>query len=568
MSAPIRETFATHQENTKVLRQKIAHALRLPPGHEDFIQVFLKKNESEASTEHTGFEALTGIYGLSLVHHVDPGDGRSVPTTVVNAARGTVLYDLKGIVVKPIATPDNLYMNKLAVQNGFVTLKGLVGDVRLAADTVLYRTYYQGTMMRLVKMNGVKTWFTSKNIIPSGAWQNGHRLHKVSKRGPAKPFVQSVEEIAACADPSLNDDANNDWFPKETLFSRWEYRFILCTRENSTYQTDYIPKDGYLLYLGAVENWDRTLPSGMTPKLLGARHEKAYEPNYSTVPTTEDKDDSYIIKASYITLAEANKVLAGNADVDPRLSGGGKLIVTGENSSGHPLTYHIVSPGWAHRERTLGNNPTLYAGFQDCLDKQDYDLSKPADREAFLELFPLLCVPGNEPGDCRTLAEIQEIVKSYGQLPIVMLPSDTADEQIYSRDIRMIWYNFLLCANISVRLMVFRFLVRYEWDLMKAAEHIMSLEGKVAGDQDLLDALWDARKSMLKKSVTMNLKSIIEYLKGNRRFARKVVHAIMENKKLKQASILISEPDAVFFVPPDAPGTYASAVTCKNPGRR
>lgn len=565
MHYPTRETFAAHQDNTKILRQKVAATLQLPEGSEDFLQVFTKKNESDTTQGHAGMEELAGIYGLSLVHHVEPEDGRPVPTSVVNAARGTVLYDFKGIVVKPIPSPDNLLMSKISSQGDFVTLNSLLGAVRLSLRTTRFRTYHLGTLMRLVKMNGKMTWFTSKNIIPEGAYRGNERLHKMSKRGHAKPFVQSVREIAACSDPSLNDDSDNLWFPARTFFSRWEYRFILCTRDHSTYQAEYTPANGYMVFIGAFASWDRKLPDGLTPAIVGDRHEKPYDPDYLTSPApTAFRDDSYIIKASHITLEEANAVLAGNTDVDSRMSGGGKLIVTGENSAGIPLSYHVVSPGWAHRERTLGNNPSLYAGFLDCLDKQDYDLHKAVDRQAFLQLFPLLCLPGNGPRDCGTIADLKNLVEEYSYLPCTMLPLEEADSQIYSRDIRMIWYNFLLCANASVRPMVFWFHTRYLWELEKAAEYITTLSDKFIGDTKLKDALWDARKQILKKVGKMTKVSAIDYLKEHRQFARKVVHAVLKYGGLKHAAIRISEPDAVFY---EAPETYSGAV-CKNAGRK
>ena len=564
MSHSARETFAAHQDSTKFIREKIVKALGLPEGSEDFFQVFTKKNESDTSEGHAGMEELKVIQGLSLVHHVEPEDGRPVPTAVVNAARGTVLYNYKGIVIKPIPSPDNLLMDRISSQDGFVTLSGLLGTVRLSMDTVRFREYHLGTLMRLVKVNGEMTWFTAKNIIPGGAYHGKERLHKMSKRGHAKPFLESVREIAACTDPSLNDDANHLWFPAGTLFSRWEYRFVLCTRDHSTYQSEYTPANGYMLFIGAFANWDRKLPEGITADIAGVRHEKPYDPAYPTSPPTDNRDDSYILKSSHISLKEANAVLAGNTDVDPRLSGGGKLIVTGENSSGIPLTYHVVSPGWAHRERTLGNNPSLYAGFLDCLDKQDYDISKPADKRAFLELFPLLCLPGTGPNDCGTMAEVLKLVKTHSYLPSTMLPPEDADSQIYSRDIRMIWYNFLLCSNVSVRVMVYWFLTRYLWELDRAAEYIVALNDKFIGDVELKDRLWDAKKQILKKGGKMTKNGVVAYLKEHRQFARKVVHAILKYGGLKEEAIRIAEPDAVFHKKEE---TY-STIVCKNTGRK
>ena len=563
-----RETLAARQEGTKDYRRTIAQALRLPPGSEDFFQVFVKKNDSDTTQiALSNIESLMGIQGLSLVHHFEPEDGRPVPDAVVNSARGTVLYNFRGVVVKPIPSPSNLLMSAVRSQGGFVTLNGLLGPVRLVTDTVRYREYHLGTLIRFVKLNGVPTFFTSKNIIPQGAWHGNQRLHKMSKRGHAKPFIESVREIAACCDPSLNDgDADHTWFPARTLFSRWEYRFVLCTRDHSTYQAERTPANGYLLYIGAFANWDRNLPEGLTHKTVGDRHETAYVPEYADTPPTANTDDSYIIRSSYIDLATANAMLAGDTRVDPRLSGGSKLIVTGENAAGIPLAYHIVSPGYAHRESTLGNNPSLYAGFLDCLDKQDYDLSKPADASVFLELFPPLQVPGDYLGDVITLQQCLAMVQTGVPLPANLLTGPDLLAQVQSRDIRTIWYNFLLCSNPSVREVVYWFLTRYTWELQKAAELVLNITDKFVGDLELKDHLWSAKKVIMKHGHGgMSVAGIVEYFQDHRLMARKVVHAVLKYAGLKRQAILITEPNATFH---DVEDTSYAGVVCKNTGGR
>lgn len=550
------------QDATRSLRTRISAAIGLSPDFVDDFYVITKK-DSSTKGDYFGAPDLQAVSGLSMLYPLEL-PGRPVPEEVINKTRGVVMLNTTFRFTLPVKTPDEIRMDKLVVRDNKVIIPGDLREIRLLLRTVRFRTYEYGLLLHLVKANGKISFVTQHNTLISGASYKGVRLHKQAKRGnrDSQSFTELIEQCAM-QDPTLL--TGQGWFPTNCLFSNKCYTFILSAVDvsHNEFGFDGVP---HLTLIDCAKQWsNKSPPPGVN---IGTPHHGYYTPlpggkivtmetfggkTYSLPLYTRPTDLTlpYVTNSQFVDIASADAILHGSEYTnDLRLRGGGKIIMTGRaTESGHLQTYHIFSTGDEHRRQTLKDNASMYHNLLDNIDKEDYDLKDPEQLRVYLKLFPAVVSPGDGPEDLMSLPDLQAIIDRAGNIPIVGLPSSMINAIISAKNIRHVWFNFLLCCNKIDRVEVFRMFIRYSWEctrvrkyLLQEAQHLqLATSGGVSlsgmSKEDIEERNYAIRKLQKARKIALGpvfgqdekvqIAHLHVYMCKHRRFVRKVIKLVL-----------------------------------------
>jgi len=559
------DKFEALQERTKAKRTEIARFLNLPPGSEDWIELPEKKNPSE----HAAAVELLRIKGLTIVKDIlKPGE--VTPLVVINNTRGIIVYTAPdgqmAIVRKPISYNVDIVMDSLTVVIDKKSRKemevveftiplpgGLSTIIKPLVTSLSITPYVEGTIIDIMKLNGHVRWVTSRNLIPEGVKVGKDVIHHKASWMPFhEAFTDTLTNIFANVDPNMLID--NKLFPEDTLFSNRSYRFVVTTRERVRAHYDYVGKNGFATYLGCIQHWDNKNPP-LSRDIIGDPHNETriYKPKTVAVPP-KDRDMPYILdNSNNLTLADANAILSGpHPERDIRFTGGGKLIITASYTTpqGKAIkTFHVESTAYAHRNTIMGNEGNLYSHFVRKMSIAGYDFTDKESLNRFCMEFPCVKLPLENTD--FTLNDVKELVNEFCELPAEVHPNSA--EVILANPIRHIWYNFLLCTNISVRPFVFYFIKRYITDLNYTKEWLKAL----TRDTVFTNFLTDKDRNFALTTWRADIQRHANYNKGNGfnivmlslgSKAAKMISLARKQSGTQAESIQITEPAAKFTV--------------------
>jgi hypothetical protein len=564
--------FEGRQAATLKIRQQLLPVLGLEEGQEEWFEMPVKKSVADFAA----VDELANIEGLNVVHFIER-PMEQTPAEVLNKVRGTIVWNREVVVRQSIPYRQEFVLEKLPIigtgdDRSIVLNTGLTKHT-MKVSSVFIRKYSEGTIIDIMKLNGKVQWFTSRNLVPKGVKTDTDPrwIHQPAKWGSHIPFTVSAERIMLAADPLLLDDRT--LFPKKTKFSNRLYRFILTTRQRVRADADPVGPVGYLTYLGCFEQWSNNNPPEALRAIMGEPHldEDVYKPIYPNVKP-DDVTKPFIVQyTESLTPEKANEYLQGNTDViDKRFSGGGKLIITGKvRSAGgkmKEITWHVKSLSYQHRETIIGNSENLYKQFLSCLDVSGYNFNIESSVEVFHEQFASLKLPGKDVNDICTFAKLKELVLAEVPLPIVCNPVLLADN-LKARLSRLIWYNFLLCANVSIRPTVLMYLPRYVYDLAFISTWLLS----VNKDTNFSNLDKDKEKAAVQKSFIFKTKTsvqqhynyhrgegVIHILESMGEVTPKLITLAHRINGSLEESIRVSEPDAEFGTSQKVRPSYAS----------
>jgi hypothetical protein len=471
--------FEERQRTTRPERVKLSETLGLPKGSDEWFEIPVKK-----SSDIYQASELRAIKKLTLLHWIKK-EGEKIPPEILHSVRGTIVYDMKSIIRKSIPYNDDIILDILETfeleGEQYVkipsTETGSFNDV-LVSNVKLF-PHIEGTIIDIMKINGEIQWFTSHNLIPKGVKHKGIVLHQKARWAPHHvPFTDSLASIFEECDPDLLE--GDVLFPKKCLFSNRLYRFVVVTRERVRAYAGYVGPTGFAVYIGCQEQWDNNNPP-ISPDLIGEPHteEKIYKPKTVSSPPL-NQDEPYIIEyKDSMTIEEANIILSGPHMVtDKRFTGGGKIIVQAKYSDYRgksTKTFHVESTAYAHRRKITGDNFNLYGHFLSIMTLKNYVLSDEESLNSFCNIFPCLELPSDISG--FTSDNLKCLVDNMSdKLHINVLPNSS--DLIASSPIRHIWYNFLVCINVSQRPIVARYIERYVKDVMFLKSWLIKLDNK------------------------------------------------------------------------------------------
>jgi hypothetical protein len=500
-------------------RKDLVKAVKLPTtirGVDTYTYIhFVTRGQKDGTT---GLEKKrdSGIPGLNIIHPVDKG----VPKEVIDATRGTVVHDLRDVVLKPIETKTNINLNKLTEIDGKIVIPTPFGSsIYFPTSTVKLVKYVEGHYLRACCFDK-PSFVTSTNLVPEGKYREVdgeiRELRGPSRWGHGTPFIEDVNKI-------LNDTIPNllsKLFPKGTRWSPWCYPCILVTQERIRATQDYVGKP-YLIMLDPELQWEPKDPPRSIRDQVQQVQMKAFDLSSlnlpEEVPVQERDEKSYILyKKQGMSVSEANKYLIGNKS-SPLLSnkkvpgayklcGGGKIIITGPAIQGttriERLAFHIESDGWIWRELDA-NDPSIYNSFLQQLNDRNWTVGNMSTALDVIKhkYLPLVLPAGRE------LAELNANIKVMDEPPIELETDINYERDINERFDQLVWYNLLVRSNCRHRPMIMLFLKRYSMDLNAAVEWLINLDvANTTFDKDEKLALKKKRFiAKLKTSIDLNV---------------------------------------------------------------
>lgn len=538
------DAFKSQQKDTALDRAKVLEVLGLPEGKgiEKYIEMPMKRVDA-----FKDIPALDDIRGLKLVHPIKRDD---VPREVLHKARGVIILNDKYILRKSIPYSESEIRDDIKKPNEQY--------VRLAASKVLdtdsdFRLvkphelridkYIEGSVVDVMCANGKLHVFTSRNLVPQGIIVKGTVIRKEAKiESYHEPITTSFNRIVEECDPRI---ISKDYmFGKGVMFSPFIYRFILVTRERIKASTDYIPTGGFLIYLGPLKQWeyDLDIPSD----IYGVQHDPQSIRTRLTPYDGDELDRSYILARSEkgLSIKEGEAILRGDTLIkDRRFAGGGKLIITGRDVNGNQFLSHIESSSYAHRESVLGTSTNLYDGFVMCMTLSPYDLTNKNDIKKFWTKFGDVDIP-----DMASIYEKCQLGIFLPVIPNVGTPTAPAEP------IRTIWYNYLLCANLSVRSTVSLFLRRYIADRAHLIKWISRLKPteqftgvSVEDATRIKDFVLRTRTEILRTEAYKlgGFEQALLFISSDK--SARLISISRKQTDTKRESVLISEPHAEFY---------------------
>jgi hypothetical protein len=487
------DKFEEAQCNTLELRKKVLPALGLQPGEEDWLEMPIKPKREGVQA----LDEIQAVKNLLLVHYIER-KGEKVPPHILALGRGTIVYTIGEkyfIVRQSIPYTYDIELNSISVNEGkcsFTVPVPLPLNMKkpnedemgsktftVPVENLHISPYIEGTVIDIMKIDGKVQWFTSHNLLPKGLIYQEKSVYKPARWAEHHiPFTKSMEEIIKAVDPNLLKD--NMLFPENCLISNKLYRFVLLTRERVRAESMMLGEKGILVYLGCITQFQYSEMDEVGIKYGVADKSLPYEPKCETsIP--KDTTRPFILRfESSMTIDQANNYLRGNENIPHPLSGGGKLVVRanvvnlGEKRT---LTFHVKSDSYSYREKVLGNTDNLYKRFVDIMDLGDYYFEDEISVAEYYRDFPNVAIPGvlgnvskqQNKTDLRAkqkneISELKYEVNNYMVLVPKFLtrrPKIGAPESPRAH----IWYIFLLCANISIRPTVLRYLERYSKDI-------------------------------------------------------------------------------------------------------
>jgi len=500
--------FETKQEETQARRLDLLPILGLKNGDEQWFELPIKK---AASAFGGNVQELNDIANLDVVSPITL-ETTPTPIEVLNAARGTVVYKNKLVLVKSLPFVEEITMNELVTSaDGTLEIDfPSRGQTSLPLSQLTFQEYHEGTMVRVIRVNGVTSIFTLRNLVPRGvkapttasgvlcdptksAW-----IHKPGRFGAdhTTPFSTTFDRIIEEVEPRFYDEGF--LFPKDSLFSPVCYRFVIVTRNVARANHRQIGPLGYLVYLGHTVEWTQSeWKSALGKESYGTWHLESDIPSFESFVSQppSNPDDVYVLDASTPLsmedhFSEARDILSGTIyrDVDvigdiqnpltaQKHSCGGKLLVTAKFARGPKLTTRTVaisSEGWKFREKLLGNTQDLYQQFVTLMSADSRPILAMSDPDAiayFMNTYPIIRVPLNKEAGLALLTAIErkEILPCENESESYLYHLAT-EGKLH----RIIWYNFLLAANISTRERVYRFWARYMTEIGIATEWLLT----------------------------------------------------------------------------------------------
>ncbi len=551
----VEERFKTAQRSTLKERIAIAETLGLPPRSEEWFEMPTKATPGR----HAGAPELGHIRGLSIVHFLDRGDP-DIPEEVIHKTFGTILWEKRVILRQSIPYRYDIIMESLKVsgKDKTATVKlnipnydgssfvenPLVKNVQIFEHT-------QGTIIDIMKINGEEQWFTAHNLLPKGVFtESGERIHKYSSWAPHHvAFTETLTRVLEQTNPETLE--KGILFPLDTKTSNRLYRFVVASRDVLRAGAEYVGPIGHAVYLGCIEQWSNAEPP-ISEGMIGKPHEEKDIYKFKTVfKTPENEDIPYIIeRTKSLDVNEANRILAGDTTIsDKRFRGGGKLIITGNVFKGgisSPFAFHGESPAYDHRKEIMGNDAHLYRYFTDIMDLSDFDLSNQDSLNLLSERFAPLKLP--LPNTDFTVNDLKKSVFNMCSKLPVNVDDSTFKESLKSNTLRLMWYNFLLCSNVSIRPTILLFLKRYIADM----KHL----------ECWLEKLSKASKSMEKARADFVFKAYRE-IRRNSQYNKgegfshvliltgksgKLISISRKETGTQRESIQIAEPDATIYI--------------------
>lgn len=534
------KVFKERQKETLKDRKDILEVLGLTKDSDQYQMLELRDGKGK---EYAALPEFKAVQDLKLVHYKD----NITDKEILHRARGVVVYMDQYILRRSIPYSETQTLNVLKPVKGILTLTATkleLGDsdiIQARIDDIVFNVYDEGSVIDVVLVNGVLQLWTSRNLLPRGVRVDGKEVRKkASIESFHTPLTDSFEEIVGECDPRVLD--KNYMFGPGARFSPYVHRFILVTRERVKASTGYIPPNGYLIYLGAIKQWEYDIK--MTSDIYGEQYKPQTIKTVTQAP--EDKTKSYILARGNIGLKEANAHLLGNPDIkDPRFRGGGKIIITGKDTSGNTFQSHIQSESYAHRDRILGPGTHPYVDFVIGLSLKEYDLTIDQGVNNFWKKYADFKVP-------HASNEIYPACDRFEDLPMVFQGSSATPP---ATPIRTIWYNYLLCTNKSVRPEACMYLKRYlaDRDALHAWLSLQSADTTYRG----VESDPEADSAKIRKFV-QTAKVEIDRIEGDFDLALLTIDGVRAAKLLntcrKQTntfveSIAISEPNYKFHTP-------------------
>lgn len=572
------ERFRNVQKYNLDARRKVVKLLNLKDSDsEDWITIPPQKGLEE----HQNFPEISALKGLMLVNTVSM-EGKVTPSDIQNKARGVILFNDQ-VIRQSIPFNETVICDMLIPQHNnkiVFEIKGTDGspsqEIPAHMRDIKITPYVEGTIISVILINDVMHWFTSRNLLPQGLEVDASRLSSAKRKEIAlkrsegkskvsseelkgkvtivkkarmrpydKAFTDSFREILQESHPQfLNRDI---LFPGGCKSSKWEYRFLLLTRERVRAYHGYIPPNGFLVYLGPIKHW-----SNKSAKFPGPYHktEDLYIPSgISPKDIPKDKDKSYVVQFDNMTIEEANRYLRGDLfdkRADPRFSDGGKLVVEintlGKDRHVIKKTIHVESTGYAHRFAVVGGGEDLYTEFLSKLNIRNYDFMDEKSLEKFTELFPTMILPGNP---SITPESIREEIALGEALPVMFskyLPTQSL--------VRLIWYNFLVCSNVTVRDEVYKFARRYRDDMTFLQSWLANEKNAYKNalddkDERRIKHCFDVYECFIKRDPRYSDKRFEEVVLSIQEPLYNLINTSRKFSRTLQTSLQISNPEAV-----------------------
>lgn len=497
----------------------------------------LTKAGSSESILNAGIREIANISGLVHLHYVD-SESVKLSESVVKGLRGPILWHDRAVVRGPIRYTETA--TNMIEKGDHVEFSGgkITGKISLKNESLSFRIYNDGTVIDIFKANGAVHYVTAKNLVPSGILSYSQRigmgndgrkwLHSPSRWAPFHvPFMTSFEEIAKAVDPNLlNPDV---LFPPKTRFSNKVYRFFVSTPERMRTDTTVCSTTGFMTYIGCIEQWPLYPEPGSLDELerqdpnhpyhpdkMGEPHLQEYivKNTVSEIPrTNEALSKPFIVNSPGFDIEKARRVLDRPLYVETktldnlkRHRGGGSVLALGLNRRGEEVAIQVVSPSYEFRSEIMGTDSSnLYNHFMLRLDDALFDPQDAAKLKVFLARYEILVVPDKING-INYLPRILEKILSYEELPIAF--PDNGEEELKSSKRpagllrKIIWYNFLCCANKTLRLEVFHYLERRDVDIKYVGNWIIENDGRKTYASDTtarLDAFTGSKKDQMSK---------------------------------------------------------------------
>jgi hypothetical protein len=585
--------FVEKQAASRVRRRELLSVLGLALGMEDWFEMPQKKSATDFDVAE-----LRKIKDLALV---SPVFDEEIPTPpeVLQKAHGTMIYKNKMILRKSTPYREEIVMDDLDLNDKDLLTFSLPNELEARVEDCTFSKFTEGTFLDIILANGSVHYCTFRNLIPAGVRAPVHLqddgksewLHQPGRWGANSvvPFYNTFRDVCAKVDPNwlINDDGSvpEILYPRGCRFSPVRYRFIVVSRDSARANPEFIPPLGYLVYVGHAYEW--TAADWSAAKLpdseRGVWHEESavYRPRYPTYnPNLPGEDLSYIVQQEDLGYEGAKQLLAGQIDRPyqrviggelkdrDRFSTGGKLIVTANYTIGnrpYSKTFHVASTAWEYRSRTMGNDDNLYQYFRQMMSTKNYQPNDPDFLNYFQDLYSIMEFPDTK----EEFAEIYDKIKSGSPLPVKI--RDAAYLQTLGTTPNgipnCIWYNFLCCANPSIRQKVFRFRLRYYWELQETASWLVTVMVKprsVTWEEESKDRAKAYAIITKAKRDPDFLNSPYVYMAYTVQKAGKLGTQVMglaiKYQGLKQQSIKQSEPLATF-----RPKSYAETTAVDAP---
>ncbi|CAH6420659.1 Hypothetical protein POVR2_LOCUS217 [uncultured virus] len=460
--------FDRAQLVTLPFRRALVPVLGLREGDEKWFEMPVKENLSTFAH----MEEVQAVQNLWIVHYIEI-KGENPPPEVLASVRGTIVYHNQGkysIIRKSIPYTQDIVLDVLTEVDGKYALQVPVSggsrSIKVSPSSLKIVPYMEGTVIDIMKIDGVTQWFTSHNVLPKGVRDStGRNVYKKSRWGHHEAFTDDFESIIRTCDPKLLN-SRDELFPKNCKTSNKLYRFILLTRERVRAEASPISERGVLVYIGCLTQFQYSDYPEMD---FGEKHDVEYVPrSEKSIPA----DRPAIVQFPEMSIEQANNWLAGAHPELGLLSGGGKLVVTARVvGAGVTEThiFHIKSHAYEYRESILGNSPDLYKQFLTLLDLHLYDFTSKSGSDQYYHDFPSVVLPNT----ADEVAALRDTILAEAEI----VPVSAAERALVpSTPVTHIWYIFMLCVNVSIRERVLRYLERYARDLIFLQQWMFTLK--------------------------------------------------------------------------------------------